>query len=304
MSPLARPLASSRAPWNPAAGGDSHQITTPNHSSLPSSFSSRVSSARLDAITSRLTLTDRAVLGLVARARLCSGGHLERLFWSEGGAGSHARQARRALRQLTEWRVLDRQPRPIGGRRAGSRGYVYSLGPSGLRLLQRETGARVRRLGVPGERFVAHVLSCTELVVRMEEAKRRGTLDVIEIQGESECWRGFLGAFGARVVLKPDLFVRVGVGALEDRWMVEVDLATEARGTLTAKFKRYLDHYRSGSEQRDHGVYPRVLWAVPTERRAAQVAEVLTQVPAEAGRLVTVCLLDEAVERLGAEASS
>jgi hypothetical protein len=136
----------------------------------------------------------------------------------------------------------------------------------------------------------------------MEEATRRGDLDVIEIQGEPQCWRGFLSTFGGRVILRPDLFVRIGVGALEDRWFLECDLATEARGTLLAKFKRYLAHYRSGSEQRDHGIYPRILWAVPTDRRAVQVTEILGQLPTEAERLCSVCLLDEVVGFLAAEA--
>lgn len=137
----------------------------------------------------------------------------------------------------------------------------------------------------------------------MEEAARRGELDVIEVQSEPECWRGFLSGFGSRVVLRPDLFVRIGVGALEDRWLVECDLATEASGTLLAKMKRYLSYYRSGSEQRDHGVF-RILWAVPHARRAAHVEEVLRRLPAEAGRLFTVCLLDEVVARLAEEARS
>jgi hypothetical protein len=229
---------------------------------------------------------------------------LERLFWSEGEPESRARQARRTLRQLTEWRILDRQPRSVGGRRAGSRGYIYSLGPAGGRLLDRESGVRVRRLGVPGDRFVAHVLSCTELVVRIEEAARRGDLELIEVQGEPECWRGFPTGFGTRVVLRPDLSVRIGVGVLEDRWLLECDLATEASGTLMAKFKRYLAHYRSGTEQRQFGAYPHVLWAVPNDRRTRQVKEVLRRLPAEAQRLFTVCLLDEVVERLSTEARS
>jgi len=301
MSPLAVPVALSSAPWNPSPGGSFEEIRTPNHSS---SSPSRISSLRLDSIASRLTPTDRAVIGLIARTRLCSGAQLERLFWNHGQPDSNARLARKTLSRLTAWRVLDRQPRSVGGRRAGSRGFTYSLGPSGARLLARESGAQVRRLATPGARYVTHVLSCTELVVRIEEAARRGDLDVIEIQGEPECWRGFLAGFGARRILKPDLFVRIGVGALEDRWMIEVDLATEARGTLLAKFKRYLAHYRGGREQHQHGVYPRVLWAVPTHRRARQVETVLQQLPAELRRLVTICLLDEVVERLGAEANS
>jgi hypothetical protein len=299
--PVAGPVASSAAPWEVARGGGSREIGTPNHSSSPDV---RISSPRLDSIASALTPLDRSVVGLVAQTRLCSGGQLERLFWCQGQRESDARQARKVLSRLTTWRLLDRLARRVGGRRAGSRGFLYTLGPAGVRLLARETGVRVRRLVTPGDRYIGHVLSCTELVVRLQEATGRGDLDLIEIQSEPECWRGFLGPFGARLVLKPDLFVRIGVGALEDRWMMEVDLATEARGTLTAKFKRYLAHYRSGAEQRDHGIYPRVLWAVPDQRRAAHVQDVMRALPPEAERLVTVCLLDEAVERLGIEASS
>ncbi len=163
---------------------------------------------------------------------------------------------------------------------------------------------RARRVAIPGDRYIAHVLSCTELVVQLEEAARRSELDLIEAQGEPECWRGFLTGFGRRVILKPDLFVRVGAGALEDRWFLEVDLATEASGTLLTKMKRYFAHYRSGTEQRAHGIYPRVLWAIPDERRATQVAKALRRLPAEANRLFTICLLDEAIGRLAKEARS
>lgn len=301
MGPVAGPVALSRPPWHAATGGGSGEIGTPTHSSSPDV---RISSSRLDFIASSLTPLDRSVVGLVARTRLCSGGQLERLFWNQGKPDSDARQARKVLSRLTAWRLLDRLPRRVGGRRAGSRGFLYTLGPAGVRLLARQTGVRMRRLVTPGDRYVRHVLSCTELVVCLEEATRRDDLDVIEIQSEPQCWRGFIGPFGSRLVLKPDLFVRIGVGALEDRWMIEVDLATEARGTLTAKFKRYLAHYRSGAEQRDHGIYPRVLWAVPSQRRAAQIHDVMRTLPPEAARPVTVCLLDEAVEQLRMEASS
>lgn len=301
-SPLARPVALSHAPWNPRAGGGYREIRTTNLSSLTSSLP-RISSSRLTFISSQLTPLDQEVLLLVARTRLCSGAQLERLFWNEGEASSQARVARRALSRLTEWRILDRLPRSVGGRRAGSRGFIYSLGPAGVRLLARKTGMHARRTVTPGDRYIAHVLSCTELVVQMEEA-RRGDLDLIEYQGEPECWRGFLTGFGRRVILKPDLFVRIGAGALEDRWFLEVDLATEASGTLLAKMKRYLAHYRSGSEQREHGTYPHVLWAVPDERRIGQVAGALRRMPAEAERLFTVRLLDEVIGRLAEEASS
>lgn len=299
MSPLARPFAWSQPRRDPSAGADFGELRTANHSS---SLASRISSSRLDFIASHLTDLDRAVLDVAARTRLCSGAHLERLFWIEGSPASRSRQARRTLRRLTDWRVLDRQPRSVGGQRAGSRGYVYSLGPAGVRLLARETGVRVRRPITPGERYVRHVLACTELVVQLTEADRAGTLEVIEVQSEPHCWRGFISGFGRRVILKPDLFVRVGVGALEDRWFIEIDLATEASGTLNAKVRRYLAHFRAGVEQREFGTYPRVLWVVPDARRQTQLGAVLEALPEGARRLFAVCLSAETIQRLAMEA--
>jgi Replication-relaxation len=301
MSPIAGPLASSSEARKAAASAGVSEIRTPKLSSSLDSLP-RISSTRLDLIASLLTPTDHAVLELVSRTRLCSGAQLERLFWHEGSPASRARQARRVLSQLVGWRVLDRLPRQVGGRRAGSRGFVYCLGPSGARLLARESGRRPRRLDAPGERYVSHILAASEQVVRLHEASRAGTLELIEVQSEPACWREFVGPFGARRILKPDLFVRVGAGAYEYRWAIEIDMATEARGTLHAKCWRYVEHYRSGSEQRSHGTYPRVLWASTTEQRAGQLREMIARLPGAAARLFTVCRQDELVALLAKEA--
>jgi hypothetical protein len=149
-----------------------------------------------------------------------------------------------------------------------------------------------------------HVLACTETVVNLHAAAGRGELDLIEIQTEPTSHRAFLGAWGARLWVRPDLFVRVGVGALEDRWFIEVDLGTEHAGTLAAKVDRYLAHYRSGTEQSEHGVYPRVLWSVTDERRAAQIRTVLRRLPEEAAAMFSVCLSGELAEMLASEAGS
>jgi hypothetical protein len=303
MGPVARPIALSTALHNTRTGGDSHEIRTPKDCPSQSSLS-RISSAHLDRIASDLTSPDRAVLRLVARVRLCSGAQLERLFWHEGNPNTCARQARRSLGQLAAWRILDRLPRSVGGRRAGSRGYIYSVGPSGARLLARENGVRVRRLSAPGDRYVAHTLAIAELVVQLQEADRAGALEVIEVQTEPECWRGFLGPFASRRILKADLFVRVGVGALEDRWFLECDMATEASGALLSKANRYAEHHRSGREQHEHGIYPRVLFVVPDARREQQIEGVFERLPAQARRLFTICQFNETITRLATEANS
>ncbi|HTD09917.1 MAG TPA: replication-relaxation family protein [Solirubrobacteraceae bacterium] len=244
--------------------------------------------------------TDWLVLGFLSGCRLASGRQLIRRYWFTSDPGDpRARAGRRALKRLTDWRVLDALPRRIGGERAGSAGIVYTVGVAGAKLLARR-GQPANRLEAPGALYVAHTIACTELVVTLGEAGRSGALECIEVQNEPECWRTFRAGMGARITLKPDLFIRVAVPghSYEDRWYVEVDLATEAAGTILAKAKRYLAHHRSGSEQ----VHPRVLWAVPDARRAERIQSALGRLPAGAQRMFSVCGLSETVEYLTAEA--
>jgi hypothetical protein len=186
----------------------------------------------------------------------------------------------------------------VGGLHGGSATIVYGVGASGAKLLLRR-GLAQKRLGTPGDRYVRHTLACTELVVALHEADRAGTLELIATQSEPACWRGFIGAGGGRAMLKPDLFVRIGAGSVsEDRWLVEVDLATEASTTIRAKAKCHLAYYRSGSEP----VHPRVLWLVPDARRAEQIAGVLRALPDPATQLFGISLAAEAISFLAAEA--
>jgi protein involved in plasmid replication-relaxation len=249
-----------------------------------------------------LTEQDQAVILFLAQVRLATGTQIARRLWSSSApTDRRAGRARRALRRLEEWRVIDRLPRRVGGVRAGSSSIVYCLGPTGRRLLA-QTGFEARRLGTPGDRFVRHTLAITELIVRLHRADLRGDLDLIELQTEPGCWRPFLGLMGARLTLKPDLFVRVGSGAFEDRYWLEIDRATEAKSTIASKAKLYVAYYRSGEEQGRHGVYPRVIWAVPDRRRADQVTEALGRLPRAAQRLFVIWLYDEVVGRMAAEA--
>lgn len=290
------------------AAGDSctcldFRATSDTNLSL-SSARSRISVKRLDAIASDMTDMDWRVLRFVASLRLVTGMQLARAFYLRGDVpDSEARAARRELARLSELRLLDRLPRRVGGRRRGSDSQAYVVGVAGARLLARY-GVRLKHMGAPGSRYVRHALAVTELVVRLQEADRAGDLDLIEAAGEPACWRGFIGAHGARVVLKPDLYVRVGVGAYEDRWFIECDQATESGPTILTKARRYLAYYREGSEQRAHGVFPRVMWTVPTERRAEQIADALDALPEAARNLFVIQLEDEAIGWLGEAAHS
>jgi hypothetical protein len=262
----------------------------------------RVSEQRLDHIAQQLGDLDRDVLLLVQALKLVTGNQLRRRFWP--GDESAARAGRRALARLTKWRVLDRVDGRRGGVRAGSEGYIYVVGPSGHRLLA-GLGFHGRRRSLPGDRHLAHTLAISDAVVQLHEAEASGALELIEVQTEPTCWRPFVGMMGARVVLKPDAFLRVGAGQVaEDAWFLEVDMATEGPSALATKFKRYGQHFRSGEEQREAGVYPRVIWAVPDIQRAKVLNAVLDRHDEQTRRLHVVTTQAALVPLLVSEARS
>jgi hypothetical protein len=131
--------------------------------------------------------------------------------------------------------------------------------------------ARARRSYEPTARFVDHTLAVAQLVVDVTLAARAGRLEVLEHQAEPRCWRDF-AAVGGRRVVRPDSFVALGSGEYELRWFVEVDRASESLPTILRKCQLYADYYQSGVEQVKHGgVFPRVCWSVPDERRAERL---------------------------------
>lgn len=260
-----------------------------------------MSARRLAQIRQDLSDRDHDVLLVVQQLRLISGGQLERLFWSGDDAAKRA--ARRGLLRLVKWRVLDRLPRKLGGMRAGSDAFIYRLGPVGHRLLVLDGFAGKRIGDAPSERRLVHLLAISECVVRLKEAERTGAVEVIELQTEPACWRPFIGPMGTSQVAKPDLFLRLGAGtALEDRWMVEVDQNTEHAGALKRKLERYDQHFASGREQDQHGVYPRIIWAVPDTKRADQLHRLIERQGNLAQRLHTVTTQDALVPLLVSEA--
>jgi hypothetical protein len=300
--PIARPRTLSRAGRIPNGSRPSGLVSAAKGSAhLQTQY---LTAARLGHLAGSLSDRDREVLRFVHGSRFATGHQLVRRFWrTSDQASAAARAARRALKRLVDLRVLTTLPRRIGGIRTGSQGLVYGAGRAGMRLLAAR-GVSGPRIEVPGTLHLAHTLATTELTVRLAEAERAGDLEVIEVQPEPACWRSFPGLSGARRMIKPDLFIRLGAGALEDRWMIEVDLGSESGRTLGRKATIYREHYQSGREQHDHGVYPRVLWTAPDAHRVAQIQSVLNAQPAEVRRLCSVRAFDDAVPFLAIEAKA
>jgi hypothetical protein len=265
---------------------------------------SRVSAAGLLRLANDLGEGERTAVEIVARLRLVSHAQLASLLGPlhpQAGAASTARAVRRTLARLTALGVLARLERQVGGVRAGSAGYVYYLGPVGQRLMAYWEGRgliRGRFRPEPGGRYVRHRLAVSELYVQLSAADRAGELDLLAFDAEPDCWRRYIDGFGGSVALKPDAFVRVGVGTYEDRCFVEVDLGTESRSVIASKVRAYLDYFHSGNEQTAHEVFPRVALLTNSEARRTALIDVLTRLPAEHWELFTVATLDRALEVL------
>ncbi len=253
---------------------------------------SRVSVPRLVALADGLPLRERQIVETVARLTLVSGRQLFNLFFdSSSRSSTDTRRARRVLARLVEQRVLDRLERRRGGAGGGSSAWVYALGPAGVRMVAYWAGdglPRSRGAHEPGAAWTAHTLAVSELYVRLREAERAGRVELLAFDAEPDCWRRYTGLGGAAGVLKPDAYVRLGLGEYEDSFLVEVDLGTERRGQLTRQHHAYSEYFRAGVEQAKTGVFPSVLWIVPDARRVALLTDIQRGLPAQARRLFTV----------------
>lgn len=262
--------------------------------------------SRLQMLDERLSGRDRQLVREVVRLGFMTAGQLERVgFHAIAEPVTRARRARRQLARLVELDLLWRLHRRVGGVRAGSTGYVYGPTPEARRLdsyLRGERLTRARAAHEPGVSFLAHSVACSELFIRLTEADRAGGLELIEHQAELACWRSFPAALGGLRHLRPDAFVRLGVGEWEQLAFVEVDRGSEGSTALTRKLEVYIAYWRSGSEQHQHGLFPKVVWLTPTERRTAQLRRLITTLPTDAQAIFGVTEFDQAIDELRGEA--
>lgn len=300
--PLGYPLASSESPRTPRSGAGFSNVRATKDPRSSYASSPRLTPRKLADIGGRLSGRDREVMALVGRFRVASGQQLQRLFWPEGSPETRTRLARHGLARLTRLGVLAPLARTVGGVRSGSSGRCFALGLSGQRLLAGTPRRQPRYPHTPGERYLSHTLAIAELYVELVEAERHGPLEILAFDPEPVCWRTYLGPWAARLTLKPDAYLKLGVGEYAYSWLIERDMATESLATIERKAHRHLDYYRTGSEQRARGVTPRVIWIVPDTPRAEAIAEVIGHLPAEARRLFAITTTAETIRFLATEA--
>ncbi len=230
-----------------------------------------------------------ALLRDVGRLRFVSGDQVARLHFAEGTPVGRQRRAQATLRRLTDDGFLFRLPRRIGGSGSGSARFIYQLGFRGQREIWPER--RARTPDETGWLFVEHTISVSNLVVELIELERDNRCQDLRIETEPAVWRHYLGRSGRALVLKPDLGLALSVGPSQLTWLVEIDRSTESLKRIRIKATQYLDYWRTGIEQARpelRGTFPRVLWSVPDDKRAAALRRTLATLPNPAEAMFAV----------------
>lgn len=259
-------------------------------------MSGRITAKRVAHIQSQLGDDDLHVLKHLALTKLVCGHQVRRLTSS---VSVHERRAlQRRLLHLTELRVLSRLGRRIGGVKAGSDGYVYALDVVGQRIVDPEPRRQWRPPWTPSVRTLNHALSVSELYVRLVEAERTGSLELLSFTTEPACWRSFVGPGGARLILKPDAHLIVGTDETEIHAWIEMDMATESLAWITEKARTYGRYFATGKEQTQHGVFPTCLWIAPDQARANGLIDALSRLPAEDWQLHQVTTATDTLDDL------
>ena len=263
--------------------------------------------ARLHQLANTIGDRDQAMLEVVGRLRLVTGGQLGRLFFaSSPSAASGARACRKQLQRLCDLGLIESLPRAVGGVRGGSAGTVWRATSEGRRLTawlggEELPGRRSRYLA--GAAHQAHTLGLSELYVALREGDQAGRLELLEYQAEPACWRSFMSGFVGLGQPEPDAFVRLGVGDWEHLAFVELDRGTEGSSALQRKAEAYQAYWRGGHEQQRAGIFPRVVWIAATARRQAQLRRQLLFASGTAGPTVVIAALEDAVAILSGSLS-
>ena len=237
------------------------------------------------------------LLALVAAHRFATTTQLARLTAPEYTSPASAlRQTQRHLASLAQQRLLTSLERRVGGWQGGSAVTIWATTTRGHRLVAADEGEEVLRRQRPREvstTFLDHLLAITEVRTSIEEAVRQEADTEAAVALEPECWRTALSPSGQVQVLRPDLAVTVTSPVYEDRYLVEVDRATENPGRVIATCWRYQEHQAASSQASDGGVFPLVVWLVPTDRRRHRLERAIAHSTGLLRELFRVIRLDQ-----------
>lgn len=244
----------------------------------------------------RLSDRDVAILESLAKCTFMLTGQIQRLHNIDASTQTAAlRATAREMKKLKEYGLVRHLERRIGGVRAGSSSLVWYLSEAGHRLLELDSHVKkVRKRHLePSLNHLNHAIAVSACYVQMHEiCWRNSEMSLNQADTEPICWRPYFH-HGNTIQLKPDLFFATKCGEYEDRWFVEIDLATESPTTVVKKCERYCDYYRTNLEQRKHGVFPVTIWLVPDKARKEILQTAISEFNKKSVKMFLVIVPDE-----------
>lgn len=247
----------------------------------------RIRHANLQHLAAQLSERDWAIVRFLSQHRYATTIQIRRKFFADHASQSAATRACvRVLGRLLTHRLLTRLDRRVGGVRHGSAAFVWGLDVIGDRLISAGGDTKLR-VQEPSSAFLAHILAVTEVHVQLHEAATSDAFSLKLVQVETEAWRTYIAPHGSSTILKPDLMVSVSSDEYDDHWYLEVDLGTESLPVVLRKCRAYEEYRRTGRAQTEHGVFPRVLWVVPSPARVTRLIAAIAAEPSLPDRLFT-----------------
>jgi hypothetical protein len=231
----------------------------------------RLGTKSTKALRSMLTERDMAILRSIFEHRFLTTRQICQLhFHSHASYGSAIRACTRVLARLGGHKLIHKLSRPVGGMGGGSASFIWGIDAAGDRLLKKELPpeeVKRARAFEPTPIFLAHTLAIADARLMLEDLGRGDHIELLDVATEPFNWRPFVARSGQTQTLKPDLYAVTATVDFEDHWFLEIDRGTESIPTLIRKCEHYQRYQATGLEQEAHGVFPVVLWLVPTEAR-------------------------------------
>ncbi|MDR0884095.1 MAG: replication-relaxation family protein [Oscillospiraceae bacterium] len=255
----------------------------------------RVSRKQVEELNQIIGERDKAVLLSLQKCRYLTTRQIQRLHFTNLSPTAAIRVASRVLKRLREHGLIGTLKRQIGGVRAGSSGFIWSLTLAGFKLLALDKGddAGRKRFYEPSAHYVEHTLLVSEAYLQMVEICNQHGMTLAAADPEPMSWRHYTGRQGKKITLRPDLYAVTQGGGYEDRWFMELDRATESTTQVLNQCEQYMRYFQSGAEQKRHGVFPYVLWIVPNDKRKTDLTGKIRDQHARDPNLFIVITPDE-----------
>lgn len=245
-----------------------------------------------------LSTNEAQILKFLLKAKYVTTKQLARLHFTDSvNDATSLRRANLATKKLNEGGYIKHLNRRIGGVRAGSGSFVWTISTKGLKWLKHfKPSVAVTRQNYyePTWHHLEHTLAISEIFVQLTKLKNKHLVQSIDnFQFEPNCWRGWLDNHAGRMILKPDCYIEISLDNYLYNYFIEVDKNTESLARVINKSKQYIRYYNLNIEQKNTGVFPLVLWVVPDEKRKLAIEQRIQKELKDYWELFQVITLDD-----------